>query len=100
MQQALASPLALGPLTLKNKVIMSALTRNRCPGTIPTELTAEYYAQRSSSGLIISEGILIENQGSEWSHVGGIWNEEQIQGWKKVTDSVHANGGLIFAQLW
>ncbi|KXN67467.1 FMN-linked oxidoreductase [Conidiobolus coronatus NRRL 28638] len=94
----LQEPLQLGSLVLKNRVIMASLTRNR--GITPHSVNVDYYAQRASAGLIISEGILIEPQGLEWIAAPGIWSKGQIEGWKKVTDAVHAKGGLIFAQLW
>jgi 2,4-dienoyl-CoA reductase-like NADH-dependent reductase (Old Yellow Enzyme family) len=94
----LQEPLQLGDLTLKNRVFMASLTRNR--GIVPSELHVEYYSQRAGAGLILSEGVLIEPQGSEWLAAPGIWCKEQIEGWKKVTEAVHAKGGIIFAQLW
>ncbi|KAE9400819.1 FMN-linked oxidoreductase [Gymnopus androsaceus JB14] len=90
----LSEPLRLGSLTLRNRVFMAALTRNR---SVPTN----YYQQRAkSAGLIISEGVLITPQGTEWPHAPGIWSREQIAGWKKITDAVHKEGSFIFAQLW
>lgn len=94
------SPLKIGDLTLSNRVVMASLTRNRTPGTIPDDLNAEYYGARADCGLIISEGALIEPQGTEWPHAPGLWSSEHAAGWKKVTDAVHAKNGLIFAQLW
>jgi 2,4-dienoyl-CoA reductase-like NADH-dependent reductase (Old Yellow Enzyme family) len=94
----LQEPLQLGNLKLKNRVIMASLTRNR--GLVPTQINVDYYSQRAGAGLILTEGILIEPQGTEWPAAPGIWSDEQIEGWKKVTDAVHAKGGHIFAQLW
>ncbi|KAL0572332.1 hypothetical protein V5O48_009636 [Marasmius crinis-equi] len=99
----LFQPLEVGSLTLKNRVVMSALTRNRAvPNTVPNEVNVEYYRQRARGGaaLIVSEGTLITPQGTEWPYVPGISTDEHVQGWKKVTGGVHGEGGLIFCQLW
>ncbi len=93
--------LQLGPLTLPNRIIMAPLTRLR--GTvdhIPTPIIAEYYAQRATAGLIISEGTPVAPQGVGYAQVPGIWSERQITEWKVVTDAVHKAGGRIFAQIW
>ncbi|TPX34321.1 hypothetical protein SmJEL517_g02981 [Synchytrium microbalum] len=96
---SLSKPLQIGSLTLKNRVIMASLTRNR--GMIPTEdLHVKYYAQRASAGLILTEATFIEPQGSEWPAAPGLWSAKQIAAWKKVTEAVHAKDGAIFAQLW
>ncbi|KAF5353841.1 hypothetical protein D9758_010590 [Tetrapyrgos nigripes] len=99
---ALLRPLQLGPYTTRNRIFMSAMTRNRSvPTNVPNDLNVEYYRQRArSAGLIVSEGILVSQQGTEYPHAPGIWSQEQVNAWKKVTDAVHAEGGLIFAQLW
>lgn len=94
----LAQPWSLGDLNLKNRVVMASLTRNR--GLVPDQTMVEYYKQRAGEGLILSEGILIEPQGTEWLEAPGIWSKKQITGWKKVVDAVHNKGGVIFAQLW
>ncbi|KAI9296635.1 FMN-linked oxidoreductase [Neoconidiobolus thromboides FSU 785] len=94
----LQQSLQLGDLTLNNRVIVASMTRNR--GKTPNQDNIDYYTQRASSGLILSESILIEPQGVEWLEAPGIWNQEQIDGWKKLTDSVHQGNGKIFAQLW
>ncbi|WWD18328.1 hypothetical protein CI109_102778 [Kwoniella shandongensis] len=100
----LAGSTQLGALTIRNKTIMASLTRNRSvPTTIPNDVNVEYYTQRakeSGAGLILSEGTLIAQQGTEWPHAPGIWDEEHAAGWKKVTDAVHAEGNQIVAQLW
>lgn len=99
----LFTPLQIGDLTISNRIGMSALTRNRAAnGGVPTELMAEYYAQRAAggAGLIISEGTLITPQGTEWPDAPGMWVREQVEGWKKVTDAVHRKGGYIYSQLW
>ncbi|KIY69208.1 FMN-linked oxidoreductase [Cylindrobasidium torrendii FP15055 ss-10] len=97
------APLKLGPLTLKNRVGVAAMTRNRSvPTTVPNSINVEHYRQRAAggAGLIITEAILIERQGTEWQHAPGIWSKEHVEGWKKVTQAVHAEGGLIYGQLW
>jgi 2,4-dienoyl-CoA reductase-like NADH-dependent reductase (Old Yellow Enzyme family) len=98
---SLLDPITIGHLKLPNRVIMSPLTRLR--GTsdhLPTALMIEYYTQRASAGLIISEGIPVVPQGVGYANVPGIWSLQQIVAWKLVTDSVHNAGGRIFAQLW
>ncbi|SJL13126.1 related to N-ethylmaleimide reductase [Armillaria ostoyae] len=99
----LFQPLKFGPITLKNRIFMSPMTRNRSvPTNVPNGINTEYYRQRAEggAGLIITEGVLIAQQGSEWQNAPGIWSRDQIRGWKKVTDAVHGEGGIIFAQLW
>ncbi|KXN70709.1 FMN-linked oxidoreductase [Conidiobolus coronatus NRRL 28638] len=93
----LQQPLQLGNLKLKNRVLMSALARNR--GIVPKEIHVKHYSQRAGAGFIISELILIEPQGSEYLFSSGLWSKQQVEAWKKVTDEVHAKGGIIFAQL-
>ncbi|KAJ7580141.1 hypothetical protein C8J56DRAFT_1006494 [Mycena floridula] len=98
---ALFKPLELGPVTLKNRVFLSPLTRGRSvPTTIPNDLNREYYKQRSNAGLIVTEGTLIVQQGTEWPNAPGLWNKEHVAGWKKITEQVHAEGSVIYAQLW
>ena len=94
--------LKIGDLTIANRIIMAPLTRMRSkqPGNVPYELNAEYYAQRASSGLIISEATQISQQGQGYPATPGIYSPEQIEGWKKVTRAVHEKGGKIFLQLW
>ncbi|KAJ6606329.1 flavoprotein NADH-dependent oxidoreductase [Mycena vulgaris] len=98
----LFTPLKVGSITIPNRIGMSALTRNRASGTVPNEVMKEYYDQRAlgGAGLIVSEGTLITPQGTEWPEAPGIWNQAQVEGWKKITDSVHANGSKIYCQLW
>ncbi|WNM58911.1 alkene reductase [Candidatus Nitrospira allomarina] len=98
----LFEPLHIGSLTLPNRIIMAPLTRMRSqqPGNVPHELNAEYYAQRASSGLIVSEATQISQQGQGYPGTPGIHSPEQVQGWKLVTDAVHKAGGRIFLQLW
>lgn len=91
----------LGAHTLKNKMVMAAMTRSRADlNGIVGNLTVEYYVQRASAGLIISEGINISQQALGSPFTPGIYTAEQIESWKKVTNSVHEKGGIIFAQLW
>ncbi|TCU38129.1 alkene reductase [Rhizobium azibense] len=97
----LLEPYDLGALKLSNRIVMAPLTRNRAgPGLAPGELAAEYYAQRASAGLIISEATQISKQGQGYQDTPGIYTEAQIEGWRKVTEAVHAKGGHIFLQLW
>ncbi|KAF7364077.1 Oxidored-FMN domain-containing protein [Mycena sanguinolenta] len=99
---ALFTPLKLGSTTISNRIGMSALTRNRSTATVPNELMLKYYVQRAKggAGLIVSEGILITRQGTEWQQAPGIWSQAQIDGWKKITDAVHEADSKIYAQLW
>ncbi|EGV33425.1 12-oxophytodienoate reductase [Thiorhodococcus drewsii AZ1] len=97
----LFQPYQLGSLTLANRLVMAPLTRNRAgAGDVPTPLMATYYAQRATAGLIITEASQISQQGKGYIQTPGIYNAEQIQGWKGVTDAVHGHGGKIFVQLW
>jgi N-ethylmaleimide reductase len=101
MSAKLFSPLTIGTLTLPNRIVMAPLTRNRAAeGDVPHALNVEYYAQRASAGLIISEGTQISPEGKGYIATPGIYSAEQVAGWRKVTDAVHAQGGRIFAQLW
>ena len=98
---SLLDPLELGPLTLPNRVIMAPLTRLR--GTaenVPTALAAEYYVQRASAGLIITEGTPVGPLGVGYAQVPGIWSEQQAGQWSQIVAAVHAAGGRIFAQIW
>lgn len=101
-QDPLFAPLRLGQLTLKNRIVMPPMTRSRAaqPGDVATDLMATYYAQRASAGLIVSEGTQISPLGKGYAWTPGIYSAEQIAGWRKVTDAVHAKGGAIVAQLW
>lgn len=95
------SPLKLGALTLPNRLFMAPLTRGRATReAVPTPLMVEYYAQRASAGLIITEATGISRLGLGWPFAPGLWNDAQVAGWKPVTAAVHAKGGRIFAQLW
>ena len=101
---SLFEPIQVGAMRLANRLVMAPLTRNRAPGAIPTELMATYYAQRADprdgAGLIVTEATAISHQGQGYSDVPGIWSDEQVAAWRKVTDSVHAEGGNIAMQLW
>ena len=97
----LFQPVRLGRYQLANRIVMAPLTRSRAGDDgIPRPLMTEYYAQRASAGLIISEGINISPQGRGFAFTPGLYNDAQIQGWRRVTEAVHALGGHIFAQLW
>ncbi|PWB24119.1 alkene reductase [Flavobacterium sp. HTF] len=99
--QILLEEYQLGDLKLKNRMVMSSLTRGRAAnkGLVPTSLMAEYYAQRASAGLILSEGTWVSSKSIGFINVPGIYTPEQIEGWKMVTKAVHDKGGLIFSQL-
>lgn len=96
----LFDPLRLGDLQLSNRIVMAPLTRNRALGQLPRALHAQYYAQRASAGLIISEATQIRPDGQGYFDTPGIHSPEQIAGWRAVTDAVHAAGGRIICQLW
>src|SRR5687767_10343347 len=97
----LFDPLELGAIELANRIVMAPLTRARAGReAVPNDLMAAYYAQRASAGLIISEATGISREGLGWPNAPGLWNEEQVRGWKPVTDAVHQSGGRIVAQLW
>ncbi|MDQ6958389.1 MAG: alkene reductase [Mariprofundaceae bacterium] len=96
----LFSKIQLGDLTLPNRIIMAPMTRNRAPQNIPTPLMAEYYAQRASAGLIVTEGAQVSEQAIGYPATPGIHTSTQVEGWKQVTKAVHDTGGRIFIQLW
>jgi len=97
----LFTPHRIGALNLPNRIVMPPMTRSRAGrGDVATELMAQYYAQRAGAGLIVSEGTQISRQGQGYAWTPGIYTPEQIAGWRRVTDAVHAAGGRIFAQLW
>lgn len=97
----LFSPLRLGAIELANRVVMSSLTRNRAgEGNVPTDLVVEYYRQRASAGLILTEASPICAEAHGYPRTPGIHTPEQVAGWKRVTDAVHAAGGKIAIQLW
>lgn len=97
----LNSPLILGDLHLKNRVVMAPLTRSRATDDrVPTPMMAEHYAQRASAGLIISEATVISEEANGYLNTPGLFTDAQVEGWKAVTGAVHAKDGLIVAQLW
>ncbi|HAV89589.1 MAG TPA: alkene reductase, partial [Pseudomonas sp.] len=97
----LFDPIKIGDLELSNRIIMAPLTRCRAePGRVPGDLMVEYYSQRADAGLIISEATSVTPMGVGYPDTPGIWSAEQVQGWKKITEAVHAKGGKIVLQLW
>lgn len=97
----LFTPYKLGILEIPNRIVMPPMTRSRAGhGDVATPLMSEYYAQRASAGLILSEGTQIRRQGKGYAWTPGIHTPEQVAGWRMVTDAVHAKGGRMFAQLW
>jgi len=100
--KVLFEPYKLGDLTLANRIVMASLTRTRCdPETgIPTDLHVEYYSQRASAGLILTECTAISKRGDAYPGCAGIYTKEQIEGWKRVIEAVHRKGSKIFLQIW
>ena len=99
----LFSPVQIGPITLGHRVVMAPLTRSRSqqPGDIPSDLMREYYSQRASEGgFLISEATSISITGRGWLGAPGLYSDQQVEGWKKITAAVHAKGGHMFSQLW
>ncbi|SEE10809.1 hypothetical protein SAMN05519104_5224 [Rhizobiales bacterium GAS188] len=98
----LFDPITVGDLQLPNRIFMAPLTRNRSsgPGRVPNALMRDYYAQRASAGLILSEATSVTPMGVGYPQTPGVWSDEQVEGWKAVTDAVHAEGGRIALQLW
>jgi N-ethylmaleimide reductase len=102
MSQQLFQPISIGRFQTSHRVAMAPLTRSRAgqPGDIPTDLNVEYYRQRASAALLITEATQISQQGQGYAWTPGIYTDEQISGWRRVSQGVHAEGGLIFMQLW
>jgi N-ethylmaleimide reductase len=102
IEQPLLQPYRMSDIPLANRIVMAPLTRSRAtnPDLAPTELQVRYYAQRASAGLIITEGTWVSPQAIGWHDVPGLFTEAQVRGWAAVTDAVHREGGVIFAQLW
>ena len=100
--QPLLESYQLGNIKLNNRLVMAPMTRSRAEnaGQVPNDLIVQYYEQRASAGLIITEGSQVSQQAVGYINTPGIYSEEQVAGWKKVTAAVHAQGGKIFAQLW
>ncbi len=97
----LFDPVEMGAIALPNRILMAPLTRGRADrATVPTSIMAEYYRQRAGAGLIISEATGISREGLGWPYAPGLWNAEQVEGWKPVVAAVHQAGGRIVAQLW
>lgn len=96
----LFQPTQIGDIALKNHIVMAPLTRNRSPGAIPNDVNVEYYSQRATAGLIITEATAITHQGQGYADVPGLYSKEALDGWKRVTDAVHAEGGKIVVQMW
>ncbi|XOQ67641.1 MAG: N-ethylmaleimide reductase [Pseudomonas helleri] len=100
-QKSLFEPHTLGSMTLSNRIILAPLTRNRAgAGLVPSEFAVTYYGQRASAGLIIAEATQISPQAQGYQDTPGVYTQAQIDGWRQVTDAVHAKGGRIFLQLW
>jgi 2,4-dienoyl-CoA reductase-like NADH-dependent reductase (Old Yellow Enzyme family) len=98
---SLFDPIQLGDLHLPNRIFMAPLTRLRgTPDHVPTPMMIEYYTQRASAGLIISEGTPVDPMGVGYANVPGIWSQAQVEAWKPITAAVHNAGGRIFAQIW
>ncbi len=101
MPTSLFDPIRLGAIEAKNRILMAPLTRGRATKShVPTEMMAQYYAQRAGAGLIISEATGMSAEGLGWPFAPGLWTDEQTEAWKPVTDAVHKAGGKIIAQLW
>ena len=98
----LFEPFKLGPITLENRLVMAPLTRNRAvpPGMVPSPLAIDYYGQRASAGLLVTEASQVSHQGQGYQDTPGIYSREQVAAWRKVADRVHERGGHIFIQLW
>lgn len=97
----LFDPIKLGDLTLPNRVFMAPLTRQRASnGRVPNDMMRDYYVQRASAGLILSEATAVTPTGVGYADTPGIWSDEQVEGWKRVTKGIHEAGGRIFLQLW
>ncbi len=99
MSSDLFSSFQLGPTLLANRVVMAPMTRNRALGNVPNALMAEYYAQRAGAGLILTEGTSPSPEGLGYPRIPGLFSEAQVEGWRLVTEAVHAQGGKIFVQL-
>lgn len=119
--EPLFSPLKIGDITIKNRITMAALTRNRAENTYPTDLMKEHFVQRADAGLIVTDAILVTRLGwiifppfraavnhvlspcfrsTEWPNAPGLWDDKHVVEWKKIVDAVHDAGTKIYAQLW
>lgn len=99
MKDLLFSEYKLGRITIKNRIVMAPMTRSRAINNIPNEIMAKYYKQRANAGLLITEGTSPSPNGLGYARIPGLFNDEQVMGWRKVTDAVHSTGGHIFVQL-
>lgn len=100
-KRSLFDPLSFGSWEIPNRIVMAPLTRTRASkGRVPNAMMAEYYEQRSGAGLILSEATSVTPMGVGYPDTPGIWSDEQVEGWKKITSAVHEKGGTIFMQLW
>ena len=99
MEDLLFTPYNLGHVTLKNRIVMAPMTRSRAIGNIPNDLMAEFYSQRADAGLLITEGTSPSPNGLGYARIPGLFNQEQMLGWKNVTEKVHKKDGKIFIQL-
>lgn len=99
MSNTLFTPITLGKLQLKNRVVMAPMTRSRAAGNVPNELMEKYYSLRADAGLVITEGTSPSQNGLGYTRIPGLFSDEQVQGWQRVNDGVHAAGGKIFVQL-
>jgi N-ethylmaleimide reductase len=97
---SLFDPIRFGDIALANRIVMAPLTRNRAPGQLPNDLMREYYTQRASAGLIVTEATQVCAQGQGYLDTPGLYTPEQVAGWRRITDAVHAAGGRIVVQLW
>ncbi len=101
MNSVLFQPFRLHDLTLRNRIVMSPMTRGRAGANrLPNRVMAEYYAQRSSAGFLVTAGVTISEEANGWNESPGIYTDEMAEGWKLTTEAVHAKGGVIFLQLW
>ena len=97
----LFDPLRVGEMELDNRIVMAPMTRSRASDDgVQPAYAAEYYRQRASAGLIISEATSVAPAGVGYPHTLGVWSDEQVDGWRRIVDGVHAAGGRIFLQLW
>src|SRR3984957_20299683 len=98
----LFAPLKIGDLEVPNRIFLAPLTRNRStgPGRVPNAMMRDYYVQRASAGLIVTEATSVSPAGVGYPHTPGVWSEEQVSGWRSIVDGVHEAGGRILLQLW
>ncbi|NEU10913.1 alkene reductase [Methylobacterium sp. BTF04] len=98
---SLSDPIRIGAIEAKNRIFMAPLTRGRATRAhVPTPIMVEYYTQRASAGLILTEATGVSQEGLGWPYAPGIWSDEQVEAWKPIVKAVHDAGGVIFCQLW